>query len=116
MDHEPVAAAAPAVSAEVQASKDAKAAAKKAEKEAKKLKALQKKEAASAKPVGGENSKKAQAKAEAKAKAEAEAAQVEKLIDAVRATVAGEKKDVGLEAPKGYSPKYVLIATLASCR
>lgn len=100
--------AAPALDAEKQAAKDAKAAAKKAEKEAKKLKAQQKKEVASAKVTTGDSSKKAIAKAEAKAKAEAEAAQVETLINAVRATPAGEKKDVGLEAPKGYSPKYAL--------
>jgi membrane-associated HD superfamily phosphohydrolase len=103
------------LSAEKKAQKDAKAAAKKAEKEAKKQKALekQKKQQAEKEAQALNSSKKAEEKAAKKAKADAKAAEVQAKIDQARATPSGEKKDVSLDPPDSYHPKYDVVFVAA---
>lgn len=103
--------------AEEDPEKKAKKAAKQAEKDAKKRKAEAKhaakkaaEEKASSKDAGGGNSKKAAARKAADEKKAAEAEQMEKLLEAARATPPGDKKDYSGDMPKAYDPKFVEAA------
>ena len=86
--------------------KKAKREAKARAKEEKKLKALQKKNAQTNSSAPSSSAKSGR-KAEAEAKKKAEAAETERILEILRQTPKGEKKDTSLPMLKGYCPAVV---------